>query len=107
MCGLRVTVPGRGYDALGVGTGLARGILEDRLAVPPMRIIVQTELYPPFISGESVFAGTIARGMAARGHDVAVLTSSTDGPPATAWPIKESTSPTGGAMHVTDCTCAR
>ena len=45
-----------------------------------MKILMQTELFPPFVSGESVFAGSMARAMAARGHRVAVLTSSTDGP---------------------------
>ncbi len=45
-----------------------------------MKILMQTELFPPFVSGESVFAGSMARAMAARGHRVVVLTCSTDGP---------------------------
>ncbi len=48
-----------------------------------MKILMQTELFPPFVSGESVFAGSMARALAARGHRVVVLTSSTDGPPRT------------------------
>ena len=68
-----MTAPGRDHGGLELERALhSQGV---------MKILMQTELYPPFVSGESVFAGSMSRALAARGHDVVVLTSSTNGPP--------------------------
>lgn len=45
----------------------------------PSRILVQSELYPPLICGEGVFARNLARGLAGRGHHLLVVTSSMRG----------------------------
>lgn len=49
-----------------------------------MRVLLQSELYPPLVSGEGAFVRSLARGLAERGHGVRVLTASATGPAAEA-----------------------
>lgn len=45
-----------------------------------MRVLLQSELYPPIVSGEGACTRSLAQGLAARGHAVRVLTASATGP---------------------------
>jgi len=49
------------------------------MASRPLRILVQTELYPPLLCGEGVFARNLSNGLARRGHRVVVVTASVQG----------------------------
>ncbi len=53
----------------------------DNLTRMPSRILVQTELFPPFVCGEGVFASNLAKGLCGLGHQVEVITSSFEGQP--------------------------
>lgn len=44
-----------------------------------MRVLMLTELYPPFIGGSEEYVRNLARGLVARGHSVSVVTISADG----------------------------
>jgi glycosyltransferase involved in cell wall biosynthesis len=44
-----------------------------------MRIAYLTQTYPPMISGAALFAEQLAKGMAARGHEVLVMAASDNG----------------------------
>ncbi len=44
-----------------------------------MRVLMLTELYPPFIGGSEEYVRNLARGLSARGHQVSVVTMSEDG----------------------------
>jgi len=44
-----------------------------------MRILMLTELYPPFIGGSEEYVRNLAHGLAGRGHTVSVATMSADG----------------------------
>jgi glycosyltransferase involved in cell wall biosynthesis len=46
-----------------------------------MRVLMLTELYPPFIGGSEEYVRNLARGLVGRGHDVSVVTISADGTP--------------------------
>jgi len=41
-----------------------------------MKIVFLTQSYPPMVSGAAIFAGRLAKGMAARGHEVLVIAAS-------------------------------
>jgi phosphatidylinositol alpha 1,6-mannosyltransferase len=45
-----------------------------------LRILIGAETYPPDVNGAARFAGHLATGLAARGHDVHVVAPSTTGP---------------------------
>jgi glycosyltransferase involved in cell wall biosynthesis len=47
-----------------------------------MRVLMLTELYPPFIGGSEEYVRNLARGLVARGHQVSVVTIAADGVPA-------------------------
>jgi glycosyltransferase involved in cell wall biosynthesis len=49
--------------------------------VTPLRVLVGAETYPPDLNGAARFAGRLAAGLAARGHEVHVVAPSPDGPP--------------------------
>jgi glycosyltransferase involved in cell wall biosynthesis len=51
--------------------------------VRPLRVLVGAETYPPDLNGAARFAGRLAVGLAARGHEVHVVAPSPDGPPGT------------------------
>ncbi len=44
-----------------------------------MRVLMLTELYPPFIGGSEEYVRNLARGLVERGHQVSVVTISADG----------------------------
>ncbi|HEY5520645.1 MAG TPA: glycosyltransferase family 4 protein [Candidatus Limnocylindrales bacterium] len=44
-----------------------------------MRVLMLTELYPPFIGGSEEYVRNLARGLVERGHEVSVVTISADG----------------------------
>ena len=50
-----------------------------------MRILLCSVSYPPFLDGRSIFTAKLAEGMAARGHQVVVLTPSKLGFPHQEW----------------------
>ncbi|SDT20549.1 glycosyltransferase [Microlunatus soli] len=45
-----------------------------------MKIVIGADSYAPDINGAARFAGRLARGLAARGHEVHVVSASTEGP---------------------------
>jgi glycosyltransferase involved in cell wall biosynthesis len=45
--------------------------------VPPLRILIANDTYPPQLNGAAVFTQRLARGLARRGHQVAVIGPST------------------------------
>lgn len=45
-----------------------------------MRVLIATDSYPPDLSGTAVFTQRLARGLAARGHEVHVVCASDSGP---------------------------
>ncbi|WP_017558209.1 glycosyltransferase [Nocardiopsis baichengensis] len=55
-------------------------------AAPPerLRVLIGTDTFPPDVNGAAYFTARLARGLAARGHDVHVVCQSPDGRPSTA-----------------------
>ncbi|MDA2805220.1 glycosyltransferase [Nocardiopsis suaedae] len=49
-----------------------------------LRVLIGTDTYPPDVNGAAYFTARLARGLAARGHEVHVVCQSPDGPPHTA-----------------------
>jgi glycosyltransferase involved in cell wall biosynthesis len=48
-----------------------------------MRVLMLTELYPPFIGGSEEYVRNLARGLVERGHQVSVATMAADNAPST------------------------
>jgi glycosyltransferase involved in cell wall biosynthesis len=48
-----------------------------------MRVLMLTELYPPFIGGSEEYVRNLSRGLVARGHQVSVATVAADNQPST------------------------
>ncbi|GIG39337.1 glycosyltransferase [Cellulomonas phragmiteti] len=51
------------------------------LTVTALRLLIGAETYPPDVNGAARFAGRLATGLAARGHEVHVVAPSPTGPP--------------------------
>ena len=49
---------------------------------PPVRILMVTDFYPPFVGGVEVLVSTLSRELVLRGHDVSVATLASQGLPA-------------------------
>jgi phosphatidylinositol alpha 1,6-mannosyltransferase len=49
--------------------------------VPPLRVLIGAETYPPDVNGAARFAERLAGGLAGRGHEVHVVAPSQSGPP--------------------------
>jgi glycosyltransferase involved in cell wall biosynthesis len=52
-------------------------------APQPLKILMVTDYYPPFVGGVEILVSTVSRELVRRGHDVAVATLGADGLPAT------------------------
>jgi glycosyltransferase involved in cell wall biosynthesis len=69
-------LPARADSAVAEGSPPAR-------AGQPLKILMVTDYYPPFVGGVEILVSTISRELVRRGHDVAVATLGADGLPPT------------------------